>query len=750
MIPWWLAIPVAILGVFFHPLTKHFSFYLTLAACVFLFARSRAPQNPNPSIYRTSVCEIIITQEPLTNKRATGILLPPYEGKITIFFRDSAKEVRYGDKLLLRAKIKPFSFPRNPGLVDYNQILFKQGFVGSVTLKQGSFEIISRNHGNPIIARLIMPSRRYLSDLINRWIGGIEANFLLGILLGVKSSLPKNVRQAISNSGTMHLLAVSGLHVSIVVFALSLLLGVFRIRGWVRFGILTGATLFYIMAVGWHASAIRAGFMTWATLLGFPVQRRVTPLTSLAVAGIIILLIEPFSLFNPGTQLSFSATAALLTIPPRFKSLLSKIALPLFLKKFLLQPTITSIAATLGTAPLLLHHFYRFQPLTFISNILLVPLTTIVLPLALLLALVNLITPAFATIFSETIRLLLQIMLLIARWFGNLSWTMVEPGKLSWFGVLYLYGLILLSLNLKKKWGKTSLGFSLVSGLIFLVWKSVFTLPASRVTFLDPGRGDATLIEDRGGKKLLIDAGIDGTNVLRDFLLCRGIRRIDAALITHPDRDHYGGLLDLEETQKIDLILVPTLKGDSMYQALLERQKRLGTKIFVVSKGTKISGFDYKIDILWPDATTQWLYSRKLIPSNPVSNVALIKGNGFKMLFPGDCEYPEITNAVAFIRRVNLLKSPHHGSRKGNKKQLFDLLKPEYVVVMGRHPTPAGLETLLIKTGIKYINTRHSGGVIMQIPPTTGLVAKSTSIRLKHAGRHREFRKKDKRHRLKD
>lgn len=728
-IPWWIAIPGAIVGVVLSSLTKKFSFYLTLAACAFLFARSREPRPPNPEVYRSFSFQVLITEEPLTTNHATGTLLPPHSGKVILFFKDSVKGVRYGDKLLIRAKIKPFSFPRNPVLVDYNQILSKQGFVGSATVKSHAFEIISRNHGNPIITRLIKPSRRHLSNLINRSISGVEGTFLLGMLLGDKSGFPKHVRQALSDSGTMHLLAVSGLHVSIVVFTFWLLLSVFRIRGWLRFGILTATTIFYILLVGWRASAVRSGFMTWGTLLSFPVQRRVTPISSLAVAGIIILLIDPFTLFNPGTQLSFIATFALLTIPSRFEPMLKKITIPHYLKNFLIRPTIVSFTATLATAPLLLHHFYRFQPLSFFSNILLVPLTTIVLPLGLLFTLVNLLSPAFATILAETLRLLLQLMLLVTRLFGNLRWAIVEPGKLSWPAVFYFYGLILLFLNGKKNWGKTALRLSLVAGLTFLTWKSALTKRECQVTFLDPGRGDATLIEDHLGKKLIIDAGIDGTNVLRDFLLSRGIKRLDAALITHPDRDHYGGLLDLEETQKINLLLVPTLKGDSLYQTLLEHCKRSGTKIVVVTKGASLSGFSYKVDILWPDATTQWLYSLKLIPTNSISIVSLINENGFKLLFTGDCEYPEIVNAIALTRGVNLLKSPHHGSRKGNKKQLFDFLKPEYVVVMGRDPTPAGLETLLTTAGIKYINTRRSGGIILKLPPTAGSAAGSTSNR---------------------
>ncbi|NPV13915.1 DUF4131 domain-containing protein [candidate division WOR-3 bacterium] len=726
---WWLALAPALLGIILTRWTKRFSLYLTLIAAAFVFGQSRVPQTPISRTYSTSTFKVLITEEPLITGRSTGVLLPPYSGKVSLLFKDSLSSVHYGDLLLLRTKIKPFSFPRNPVLTDYNKILFRQGYVGSATVKSGAIKIVSRNHGNPLITQLIMPARRYLFNLFNRLIGGTEGALLQAILSGEKSGLPETVCKAMSDSGTMHILAVSGLHVSIVVFSLWLLLNVLRIRGWWRFGLLTLGTLFYILVVGWRASAVRAGFMTWAALLSSPTQRRVSPISSLAVSGILLLLLDPFTLFNPGAQLSFAATAGLITIPPQLESLLKKITIPPLLKNWFIRPTLVSVVATLATAPLLLHHFFRFQPLTFLANILLVPLTTVILPLGFLLAFVNLITPAIAALFAETLRFLLQLMLLITNLFSNLKWAIVEPGKLSWFGVFYLYGLILLSLNYRKNWARTGFRLSLLAGLCFLVWKSALNNPKPQVTFLDPGRGDAVLLEDHQGRKLLIDAGIDNTDVLRDFLLCRGINRLDAVLITHPDRDHYGGLLDLEPTQKINLLLVPTLEGDSLYQTLLRRLQRSGTKIVVVGKGASLAGFGFKVDILWPDAVTKWFYSKKLIPTNPISIVSRIEQNGFRMLFTGDCEFPEVIHPANLSGTVNLLKSPHHGSRKGNKKQLFEPLKPEYVVVMGRYPTPARLESLLTTSGICYINTRAAGGLTMKIPPKISRFSVPTSNR---------------------
>lgn len=748
--PWWSALPFIVIGFIIMPWTKSISLYLSLAAAAFLYNSAQKPAPPHPQTYQITRFEGIVVQEPMGTNRATLLLLPPLYGKITLFLKDSFP-LHYGDRIAITAKIRPLSLPRNPGMPDYNQILFNQGIVGSTSIARSGIKTLNRSSGNPLLTHIIMPARRYFFKTIHRQVGGKEAGLLLGLLLGEKSDLPEPVKNAFIDSGTLHLMAVSGIHVSIIVLVFWLLLSVFRIRGWWRFSIMSIATLFYILIAGWRASAVRAGVMAWAALLSTPLQRRSTPLTNLCLAGIVMLLLNPATLFNPGAQLSFAATLAIVVVTPRLEPLFKNQPLPHPLHHYLLSPILISLAATLGTAPLLLHHFFRFQPLAFLSNLFLVPLTTLALPLGLLVTVLNLIHPALASIPAESLRLLLKLIILIAHLFSNLKLAVIEPGKVPWFWVFYLYAMSLFSLHYHKYRRNQLFKIGLLAALALPVWLPLFHRTHSTVTFLDTGHGEATLLVDTLGRKLLIDAAIDKTDILPNFLRSRGIKRLDVVVITHPDRDHYGGLLELKNAVKIDHLIVPTHQGDKDYENVLRNLERTGTKILIAGADSELKGLGYKINFLWPDTTTLWFYSHRLIPTNPVSIVARIENQGLVMLFPGDCETPELFRAINQTPQVNLLKSSHHGSRKGNPPALFDSIQPEYVVVMGRHPTPAGLETILPTMGIHYINTRSAGGFVMKILPrgpvfSVRLPPVSSSTPGQPAGHPQEYRKKDKPH----
>jgi competence protein ComEC len=220
-------------------------------------------------------------------------------------------------------------------------------------------------------------------------------------------------------------------------------------------------------------------------------------------------------------------------------------------------------------------------------------------------------------------------------------------------------------------------------------------------------------MEDTLGNVLLLDAGVDRRGVLRDYLRSRGIHRVDVVIVTHPDRDHFGGLLDLEERVRLGTLLVPTrTRGDSGYERLLARLEAQGTRVVVAGSGTDVTGLGFGLRVLWPDPVTRGLYEAGLMSTNPVSLVALLEYRGFRMLLPGDLDEPEAIAELGVT--AELLKSPHHGSRKGNPQRLFDAVRPQQLVVMGRYPTPARLEERLARPPPVYVNTRRDGGCVLR------------------------------------
>lgn len=714
-IPFWALIAIIVIGTAFIRLSNGYSTYLMLLSAAYLYARSTQPRPVPDEIYQLPQFQGIVIQEPLAEQCITVNLLSPLSGKVIVWLKDSGLDIRYGDVLAIKSRIERFSFPRNPGITDRNYYLLKQGYIGSLSVHSTNIKIISRKAGEPLSTYVIMPLRHYLFAVFKRHLPEKEAGLLLGILLGEKHTLNRETDAALTSTGLWHLFVVSGLHMGIIVGIIYLLLTVLNLRGWTRFIILTLATLVYAILAGWHPASVRAAIMSWTLFLSFPLQRRTTQLTTLAVSGIIILLLNPNSLTHIGTQLSFAATTSIILIIPKLQSLLNKNLLTTrFLRNYTLMPLGISIAAMIGTTPLLAHHFYRFQPLSFLITLVVLPLVTMVIPLGLLVAFVNLLSSSAASIFAHS----LQFLLYLIGWLITKLGDMVRPlivvtGKLPGWTIFYLYGMIILLLNWQRNWIRTAFIIGLLFIPAFTVWMKVFTPPLTRFTFLDLAKGDGVLIEDTLGRRLLIDAGIDTPAALNEFFLSRRIRHLDAVIITHPDKDHYGGLLSLSDDIRVGRLMVPTLSGDSVYNHLIDRMKSAGTIIDTVARGARLTGFGFDLEFCAPDQLTRWLYSHHLIPTNQVSLVNLIRYDTFSLLFTGDCESNSILREIASRTKIHILKSPHHGSKKGNPPELYDFIRPNYVMVMGRYPTPAGLETILPARNINYLNTRKDGGIIL-------------------------------------
>ncbi len=716
-LPFWLVLMLIFLGLILIRSTRGISVYLVLLCTAYLYRHSIQPPAVPPMLYKLRQFQGVVVQEPLTHPEITLKLLSPLSGKVVLRLQDSISGLRYGDLLSINSQIRPLNYPRNPGLPDYNRQLLNQGIIGRTTARHNQIKLIRPRVGNPLLNGVVMPARRYLIRVFHRYLHQSDISLLIGLLLGEKTNLSPELSSALTGTGLWHLLAVSGLHIGVVVTAIYLLLSVLGIRGWLRFAILSLLTLIYTGIAGWQPSAVRAAIMSWALFLSFPLQRRVTSLTSLAVAGIIILISNPDALSSIGTQLSFTATAAIITITPKIQNRLRHIPIPASIRKSVMLPLAVSIAATAGTVPLITRYFYRFQPLSFLAILPVLPLITMIIPLALLVSFSSLLSPVIASTLAQTLHLLLLLTRTLITALGKLLYpTVVFTGRIPAPAVWYYYGLLLLILNWHHNRARTIFRIAGLLGLVLLVVGHTIRKPRTAITFLDTGAGDAVLLEDTLGRKLLIDAGIDRTDVLSDCLLSRNIRHLDAAIVTHPDRDHYGGLLRLDPAISIGHLFVPVLSGDTGYQRLLQYLQARGTVIETAGAGAELQGFGFQVHFLAPARLTCWLYSRRLVATNQVSIVNLIRYSGTNLLFTGDCESASLLKQTAGSARIHILKSPHHGSRKGNPPELFTSLQPDYVIVMGRYPTPAHLESILPAQKIFYLNTRRDGGIILQFP----------------------------------
>jgi len=713
-VPLWLVAVVVAVAAGLVRMTHGWSLYPAVAVAALLYAQARAPTAVDPRLYMVQQFVGVVESDPAAGRvqRAVVSLAAPWHGKVYLWSKDSTPGLKPGDVVRVYSPIQPLDDPRNPGVTDFNSILAARGFVGSASARASDVVLLARGKGPFILNRLIAPVRAYILRVLGRSLPGTEGELFVGILLGGSSGLPRSVQEQFRDSGISYALAVSGMHVSIVAGVLWMLLSLFGVRGWRRFWASTAWILLYLLLVGRSGAPVRAGLMACAMLLSVPTQRRVSTVASLCACSVLLLVFDPLAVFDAGAQLSFAAFLGIALVARPVEQLVrglvqSRVA------RWVLGPAIVSIAAALSTAPLLLHHFYRVQLLAFVAGAVVVPLLGLAMPLGIVVLLANLVSHWLASIFAHTLGLVLLALLKLTMFMGSMGWAIWEPGRLPWLWVGWAYLLGLLALKLRRARARTGFAVLLLSGLAVVAWQGVLRKSSNSVTFLDPKRGDAILLEDSLGHKVLVDAGVNGPGVLRDYLSGRGIHTLDAVIVTHPDEDHYGGLLDLPARVRVRQLLVSTTESKDLdYQTLLARLRADGTDVVVVGKGARVSGLGFGFDFLWPDDATRLQYLSGRAPTNDMSLVASVTEGGFKMLLTGDLDNPDLLAGVAM--RADLLKSPHHGSLKGNPEALYQRVQPSYVLVMGRYPTPARLERRFEGTAVNYFDTRVDGAVALR------------------------------------
>ena len=714
-VPAWVVIAGLVVAVALTRLTRGWSLYLAVAAGALVYAQFRAPAPVDPRLHAVDRFEGTVESGPVagTPRRAVVSLARPWRGKVTVWLKDSTIALKPGDVVRVFGRIEPLAFPRNPGVSDFNSVFAARGFVGSASATTANMVLLARGKGSFLLNRVVAPVRAYVFGVIDRFLPGSEGALFAGLLLGGSQGLPKDVQEAFRDAGIVHILAVSGMNVSIVVGVVWLVLSLLGVRGWWRFGAGLAGVGFYMLLVGFSGAPVRAGVMAVAVMLSVPTQRRVSAVASLCSAGILLLFIDPAMLFDAGAQLSFAATLGIVLVAGPAQQLVGRVVRVRWLSRWVLAPIVVSVAATLFTAPLLLHHFSRVQPLAFVTSAAVVPLVGLATPLGIVVLIVNLVSNWLASVLAQTLWLVLFLLLKLTMFMGRLDWAIWEPGRLSWVCVGWAYALGLLGLQLGRSRARVGFVAVLLAGLSVMAWQRAIRRPVNSMTFLDPRQGDAILLEDSLGRRVLFDAGVNGTGVLRDYLRSRGIHRLDAVVITHPDNDHYGGLLDLPKRFMVRQLLVSTTESqDPDYRVLLTRLRAGGTEVVVAGKGTHLSGFGFQVDFIWPDDATRAQFLAGAARTNDISLVASVAYGGFTMLLTGDLDKPDLL--VNLDVNADLLKSPHHGSLKGNPPGLYERVRPGYVVVMGRYPTPAKLERRFDGTDVCYINTRVDGAVALR------------------------------------
>src|SRR5438874_12081358 len=429
----------------------------------------------------------------------------------------------FGDELKLFGIAEPMSPPRNPGEFDMRSYLARQDVRRSLFVRYPEDGVsIRKGGGNPIL-QAAQKSRAWMQTAICRGLDDSPQvqNFLSGIALGLRHQTPEDIEEPFQQTGTLHLFAVAGLHVGIVARLLWILAMVARLsRKWAT-ALIIPLLLFYAAITGLHVSSIRAAVMSSILLGGFFFERKVFALNSLAAAAFFLLSWNTNEFFSTGFQLSFAVVGGIILLADPLSGWLRPIGAPdPFLPRRLVSGLrrmigvgyewicrggSVSLAAWLGSLPLIIWYFHLVTPSSLFANLVVVPIAFFILAIALLSLMVAPIVSGLSLIFNNANWTLATAVIAFIQWFAQVPgshYYVAEPG-----------------------WPKK--------------------LPA-KITVLDVGAGAAVHVRASRADWLLdCGSGRDYERVLRSYLHGAGINRITGLLLTHGDSLHLGGTENL-------------------------------------------------------------------------------------------------------------------------------------------------------------------------------------------------------------
>ena len=600
--------------------------------------------------------------------------------------------------------------PRPPevhGAFDEAAYLKRQGI--HVVLHAERFRVVGRRGGIGGVADAL---RRAVARSLDLGLEGERRAVVAGVVLGEDEGLDRELRDRFRSSGLYHLLAVSGQNVGYVVAGALLLGWLLGAPRWLaQLGAL-GAIGGYVLAVGWQPSVVRAGVAGALASLAWLAARPQDRWYFLLAGAAVLLGWNPYSLLEPGFQLSFAAVAAIFVAVPPLERRLEGYPLPRPLR----MVVAVSVACGIATAPILMGHFGATPVFSILSNAMAAPVVAPLLALALGAAALAPVVPSAAAALAWLAGWLAAYLAACARLVGGLPHA--QAG--SWaalFALAAAAGFVWLLLRLPPPRGRRSLVLLALVAALVVAWRSrpehAPPPPAGlRLTFLDVGQGDAVLLQVREGA-VLVDQGPPEADVA-DQLRGLGIRRITALVLTHPQRDHVGGAADVLEEIDVDMVLDPRLPVPSPYErdALAEAGEQ-GIRVVTGRAGRVFRLGRLRLRLLWPDAPGP--------PGDDPNNHAIVLVASYgrvDALLTADAE----TNVTLPLRPppVEILKVAHHGSADTGLPALLALIRPEVAVIsVGHgndygHPAPSTLAALAGFPALDVFRTDEDGRVTIE------------------------------------
>ena len=665
--------------------------------------------------------------------------------------------VKIGNIIKVRGKLRQFEEAANKGNFDSRKYYLSLGFDGKI--EAGTIEVINSDYSGirqglyelrmEIIERLekLCSDNNGIFSIINNKNGIIGA-----IILGDKTDLDSDIKELYSVSGIAHILAISGLHISFIGMAIYRLLRR-RFRFLFSAAVSIPVVLSFGIMSGFGISTIRAIIMFILKIIGEVLGRKYDAITAISLAGLVLLVQNPFVVCNSGFQMSFGAIIAIVLILPIVEEILNT-------DNKIIKVISANFTISLIMNPILAWNYYELPTFSFLLNIVVVPLMSVVIVSSIAGIFCSCIMFGFGKVVIFPGCGILELYTFLCNIINKSSVASIVVGQPKVTIIIVYYAILLVVLfglkNIRTKYTRAEkerniikretglvlekkakkerrikgqnvklrlaciVGFLLLNCLIYYIPN-----PGFYITFISVGQGDGILIHGDNGTKVMVDGGSTSEkqvakNCIVPYLKAEGIETIDYSIITHTDKDHISGILEILENNNSNRIRIKNLvmpdinMKDDTYNELIEKAKLKKINVLYIKKGDTLSLGKTKIKCIYPETTTT------ASDKNDYCTVLSVKNKTSKILLTGDIS-KEIEEKIKddIEENYTVLKVAHHGSNYSSSEKFLKKVNPKYSIIsVGKnnsygHPGNETMERLRKQGGVIY-RTDEKGGITIR------------------------------------
>lgn len=655
--------------------------------------------------------------------------------KFIIYFKKKENTIfKIGDVVSINGTYNLPDVARNKGTFNYRRYLNSNNIYGTILVE--SYEQLNAEK-SPL--SVVYNIQNIIHDNFQKVLSKEYVGLLSGMLIGETTDISDDTTDNFRNSGISHLLAVSGSNVALIIaFSNLIIIKIFGKRYSDFISIVF--VIFFVLISGASPSVLRAGIMAILNLVANIISRKSDSITNLISSAFFILIVNPLAILNVGFLLSFAGTVGILMFSAEIKNFISK-----YIKiDFISENISLNFSAQIIILPISLYFFNSVSLIGFIANLFIVPVTSILTFLGILLLVITFVSIKLAKILSVLVNPILKYILVMSEFFSKFDFLNLSLPKPSPIMIIIFYLLLFLEYdnyinkkqiylirisnmprsNLNEKIKKCIYAIFIV---LIVISSTIKVLPKRYVelTAIDVGQGDSFLMVSKRGTRILIDGGGSetsdydvGQNVLMPYLLSRGYMKIDYVFISHAHADHIDGIYTVLSNFKVKKVYISRyLKNDEKIKKLKEIATKKHVEIVKVSEGDfiKIDNIEFKI-----------LYPSEDIEDSNINNLSMIikaKCNNKTILFTGDAETEVeeilLRKYTKEILNADILKVGHHGAKTSSSEAFINTVSPKMSLIsVGKnnsygHPNKGVLERL--KKAGEVLMTSKLGEINLRI-----------------------------------